>query len=199
MKKVFTLILVFLMLCACNAHSESANSDSKVESETSVYESAESEQEISSNTESECIAEVDPLLYENAAKKIYESEEHITYLEGINELIESYRNGTFVETENHHSPYPEDFPDAKNLPDATEENVFLCWKNEKLLSKDTIMEGCVEYVYVIDENHAILLEPAKFITFDGNTYFGFANTYHYGANVAERLSEFYDSYFGEYN
>lgn len=195
MKKIFTLILVLLILCACNVHTERENSDSQIESETSVSESSESESEISSEAESENLTDVNPLLYENLAKEIYESEDNSTYLSCINKLIETYRSGTFVEMENHHPPYPKDFPDAKNLPDATEENVFLCWKNEKPLNESSYIDGCIEYLYVIDENHAIILEPAKF-EMEGEISFGFANTGYLNSSVEERLSEFYDGYFG---
>lgn len=193
MNKAVTLMLVLLMLCACNSHTEPANSDSKIESETSA---SKVESEISS--ESESLIDINPTLYENIAKEIYESGDNSAYISDINKILESYRNGTFVEMENHHPPYPEDFPDAKSLPDATEENVILCWKNEAPLNESAYIEGCVEYLYVIDENHAIIFEPAKF-GMNGEISLGFASTGYLDTNVKERLSEFYDGYFGEYN
>ena len=36
-------------------------------------------------------------------------------MNAVNIRIESYKAGTFEEMENHHSGYPEDFPDVKNL------------------------------------------------------------------------------------
>ena len=60
------------------------------------------------------------------AKDIYESGKHSLYISRVEQRIQSYRDGTFTEMENHHAPYPDDFPDPKNLPEATEENTFLC-------------------------------------------------------------------------
>lgn len=186
---VSVIILILLLLCACNAQKGSVSSDSPSETEPPVSESSEN----SSEDGEEPVV----LSYEAMAKEIYESNEHSEYISLINELIEQYKDGTFVEVPNHHPPYPDDFPDAKSLPEATEKNVILCWRNEKQISENSIEEGLIEYVYIIDENHAIALEPIKFAMSDGTTKLGFANTLYLECDINSYVSEVSEGFFGE--
>lgn len=186
---VSVLILILLLLCACNAQKGSASSDLPSETEPPVSESSEN----SSEDGEEPVV----LSYEAMAKEIYESNEHSEYISLINELIKQYKDGTFVEVPNHHPPYPDDFPDAKSLPEATEKNVILCWRNEKQISENSIEEGLIEYVYIIDENHAIALEPIKFAMSDGTTKLGFANTLYLECDINSYVSEVSEGFFGE--
>lgn len=186
---VSVLILILLLLCACNAQKGSVSSDLPSETEPPVSESSEN----SSEDGEEPVV----LSYEAMAKEIYESNEHSEYISLINELIEQYKDGTFVEVPNHHPPYPDDFPDAKSLPEATEKNVILCWRNEKQISENSIEEGLIEYVYIIDENHAIALEPIKFAMSDGTTKLGFANTLYLECDINSYVSEVSEGFFGE--
>lgn len=186
---VSVLILILLLLCACNAQKGSISSDLPSETEPPVSESSEN----SSEDGEEPVV----LSYEAMAKEIYESNEHSEYISLINELIEQYKDGTFVEVPNHHPPYPDDFPDAKSLPEATEKNVILCWRNEKQISENSIEEGLIEYVYIIDENHAIALEPIKFAMSDGTTKLGFANTLYLECDINSYVSEVSEGFFGE--
>lgn len=186
---VSVLILILLLLCACNAQKGSASSDLPSETEPPVSESSEN----SSEDGEEPVV----LSYEAMAKEIYESNEHSEYISLINELIKQYKDGTFVEVPNHHPPYPDDFPDAKSLPEATEKNVILCWRNEKQISENSIEEGLIEYVYIIDENHAIALEPIKFAMSDGTTKLGFANTLYLERDINSYVSEVSEGFFGE--
>lgn len=186
---VSVLILILLLLCACNAQKGSVSSDLPSETEPPVSESSEN----SSEDGEEPVV----LSYEAMAKEIYESNEHSEYISLINELIEQYKDGTFVEVPNHHPPYPDDFPDAKSLPEATEKNVILCWRNEKQISENSIEEGLIEYVYIIDENHAITLEPIKFAMSDGTTKLGFANTLYLECDINSYVSEVPEGFFGE--
>ena len=186
---VSVLILILLLLCACNAQKGSVSSDLPSETEPPVSESSEN----SSEDGEEPVV----LSYEAMAKEIYESNEHSEYISLINELIEQYKDGTFVEVPNHHPPYPDDFPDAKSLPEATEKNVILCWRNEKQISENSIEEGLIEYVYIIDENHAIALEPIKFAMSDGTTKLGFANTLYLESDINSYVSEVSEGFFGE--
>ena len=80
-------------------------------------------------------------------------------MNAINIRIESYKAGTFEEMENHHSGYPEDFPDVKNLLPADEGNTALAYKNTEKLSENSWSDGEIDYVYFIDDYHAIILEP----------------------------------------
>ncbi len=186
---VSVLILILLLLCACNAQKGSVSSDLPSETEPPVSESSEN----SSEDGEEPVV----LSYEAMAKEIYESNEHSEYISLINELIKQYKDGTFVEVPNHHPPYPDDFPDAKSLPEATEKNVILCWRNEKQISENSIEEGLIEYVYIIDENHAIALEPIKFAMSDGTTKLGFANTLYLECDINSYVSEVSEGFFGE--
>lgn len=186
---VSILILILLLFCACNAQKEPVSSDLPSETEPPVSESSEN----SSEDGEEPVV----LSYEAMAKEIYESNEHSEYISLINELIEQYKDGTFVEVPNHHPPYPDDFPDAKSLPEATEKNVVLCWRNEKRISENSIEEGLIEYVYIIDENHAIALEPIKFAMSDGTTKLGFANTLYLECDINSYVSEVSEGFFGE--
>ena len=186
---VSVLILILLLLCACNAQKGPVSSDLPSEMEPPVSESSES----SSEDGEEPVV----LSYEAMAKEIYESNEHSEYISLINESIEQYKDGTFVEVPNHHPPYPDDFPDAKSLPEATEKNVILCWRNEKQISENSIEEGLIEYVYIIDENHAIALEPIKFAMSDGTTKLGFANTLYLECDINSYVSEVSEGFFGE--
>lgn len=186
---VSVLILILLLLCACNAQKGSVSSDLPSETEPPVSESSEN----SSEDGEEPVV----LSYEAMAKEIYESNEHSEYISLINELIEQYKDGTFVEVPNHHPPYPDDFPDAKSLPEATKKNVILCWRNEKQIYENSIEEGLIEYVYIIDENHAIALEPIKFAMSDGTTKLGFANTLYLECDINSYVSEVSEGFFGE--
>lgn len=189
---VSILVLVFLLLCACSVQKEPVSSDLPSEAESSVSEISES----GSESGSESSEEPDIPSYEDMAREIYESDEHSEYISLINNLVEQYKNGTYVEVPNHHPPYPDDFPDAKNLPEATKENVILCWKNEKRLSESMVSEGLIEYVYIIDESHAIVLEPVKFGMSDGTTKPGFANTLYLGCEIKPWISKVFEGFFG---
>ena len=149
MKKIFALLLMLAILCACNMPEKPAVS-SESEPRASASESLESETETSQEPEKTWLDDDDPLYYEMKAKDIYESGKHSLYISRVEQRIQSYRDGTFTEMENHHAPYPDDFPDPKNLPEATAENTFLCWRNNVPLSESSYQVGCVEYVYAID-------------------------------------------------
>lgn len=199
MKKIFALLFVLTMLCSCSMPEESAVS-SKGESEASVSESSvssESKSEASQEPEKTWFDDDDPLYYEAKAKDIYESGKHSLYISRVEQRIQSYRDGTFTEMENHHAPYPDDFPDPKNLPEATEENTFLCWRNNVPLSESSYQVGCVEYVYVIDEDHMVILEPVVLETRTGVAY-TFANTYYMDMDVKEWFETKYDGVYGDY-
>ena len=183
------------MLCACSTPEEPAVS-SKSESEASVSESSassESESEASQKSEKTWLDDDDPLYYETKAKDIYESGKHSLYISRVEQRIQSYRDGTLTEMENHHAPYPDDFPDPKNLPEATEENTFLCWRNN---NSRTI--GCADYVYIIDESHMVILEPVALELMDGTIAYTFADTEYINADVKEWFETKYDGIYGDY-
>lgn len=121
---------------------------------------------------------------------------HAEYISLISKRIESYKNGTFVEVENHHAPYREDFPPVENLPEANESNVILAWRNTEQIDANSWRDGAINYIYIIDEEHAIIFEPALFVQNDGTEEPGFANTGYYGENVAKWVLSTYDGYYG---
>lgn len=121
---------------------------------------------------------------------------HAEYISLISKRIESYKNGTFVEVENHHGPYREDFPPVENLPEANESNVILAWRNTEQIDANSWRDGAINYIYIIDEEHAIIFEPALFVQNDGTEEPGFANTGYYGENVAKWVLSTYDGYYG---
>ncbi|MBQ4643330.1 MAG: hypothetical protein IJB66_03795 [Oscillospiraceae bacterium] len=130
------------------------------------------------------------------ASEIYNSALHSKYLARINQTIENLRNGTHKPVENHHSSYPEDFPDPKNLPDATGSNFLLAWKDSVQLDANTVQDGAVDYFYIIDDEHVLILEPTVFGYADGTESYGFANSYYLNVNAMNWISENYDGYFG---
>lgn len=195
MKKIFALLLMLAILCACNMPEKPAGSES--ESGASVSESSESEAETSQEPEKTWLDD-DPLYYEMKAKDIYESGKHSLYISRVEQRIQSYRDGTFTEMKNHHAPYPDDFPDPKNLPEATEENTFLCWRNNVPLSESSYQVGCVEYVYVIDEDHMVILEPVALELIDGTIAYTFADTEYINADVKEWFETRYDGIYENY-
>ncbi len=199
MKKIFALLLMLAILCACNMPEKPAVS-SESEPRASASESSvssESESEASQKSEKTWLDDDDPLYYETKAKDIYESGKHSLYISRVEQRIQSYRDGTFTEMENHHAPYPDDFPDPKNLPEATEKNTFLCWRNNVPLSESSYQVGCVEYVYAIDEDHMVILEPVALGTRTGVAY-TFANTYYMDMDVKEWFETKYDGIYGDY-
>ena len=121
---------------------------------------------------------------------------HAEYISLISKRIESYKNGTFVEVENHHAPYREDFPPVENLPEANESNVILAWRNTEQIDANSWSDGAINYIYIIDEEHAIIFEPVFFVQNDGTEEPGFANTGYYGENVAKWVLSTYDGYYG---
>ena len=121
---------------------------------------------------------------------------HAEYISLISKRIESYKNGTFVEVENHHGPYREDFPPVENLPEANESNVILAWRNTEQIDANSWSDGAINYIYIIDEEHAIIFEPVFFVQNDGTEEPGFANTGYYGENVAKWVLSTYDGYYG---
>ena len=121
---------------------------------------------------------------------------HAEYISLISKRVESYKNGTFVEVENHHAPYREDFPPVENLPEANEGNVILAWRNTEQIDANSWSDGAINYIYIIDEEHAIIFEPVFFVQNDGTEEPGFANTGYYGENVAKWVLSTYDGYYG---
>lgn len=200
MKKIFALLLMLAILCACNMPEKPAVS-SESESRASASESSESsesESEASQKSEKTWLDDDDPLYYETKAKDIYESGKHSLYISRVEQRIQSYRDGTFTEMENHHAPYPDDFPDPKNLPEATAENTFLCWRNNVPLSESSYQVGCVEYVYAIDEDHMVILEPVALELMDGTIAYTFADTEYIDADVKEWFETKYDGIYEKY-
>lgn len=200
MKKIFALLLMLAILCACNMPEKPAVS-SESESRASASESSESsesESEASQKSEKTWLDDDDPLYYETKAKDIYESGKHSLYISRVEQRIQSYRDGTFTEIENHHAPYPDDFPDPKNLPEATAENTFLCWRNNVPLSESSYQVGCVEYVYAIDEDHMVILEPVALELMDGTIAYTFADTEYINADVKEWFETKYDGIYENY-
>ncbi len=195
MKKIFALLLMLAILCACNMPEKPAVS-SESEPRASASESSvssESESEASQKSEKTWLDDDDPLYYEMKAKDIYESGKHSLYISRVEQRIQSYRDGTFTEMENHHAPYPDDFPDPKNLPEATAENTFLCWRNN---NSRTI--GCADYVYIIDESHMVILEPVALELMDGTIAYTFADTEYIDADVKEWFETKYDGIYENY-
>ena len=200
MKKIFALLLMLAILCACNMPEKPAVS-SESESRASASESSESsesESEASQKSEKTWLDDDDPLYYETKAKDIYESGKHSLYISRVEQRIQSYRDGTFTEMENHHAPYPDDFPDPKNLPEATAENTFRCWRNNVPLSESSYQVGCVEYVYAIDEDHMVILEPVALELMDGTIAYTFADTEYIDADVKEWFETKYDGIYENY-
>lgn len=196
MKKLFALILALLLLCACTAEKtpepvlpeESSSSEAKIEEEPKVLEEAENPEE---NTQWDL------------AFEIRYSEKHDEYMSKIQQRLDSYKDGTFEEMPNHHSAYPEDFPSTKNFLPADESNTVLAYRNEKRIDANSWYDGYVDYVYFVDDYHAIILEPAEIWYSDGTVSFGFANTGYVNAkkagynNIYEWLFDRYDGYFGD--
>lgn len=191
-KKLFVILLVLLMLCACNVEE---TPESVLPEETVVSEEEEKEEEIVTSADENPEEEENPKIEEAWAKEIYESGDHEIFISRINQRIESYKNGTFEEMPNHHPAYPEDFPIAINLPEANEKNVLLGWKNTEQLSENSWADGYVEYVYIIDENHAIILEPAVLII-EEEAVLALVNTGYLNQNVESWAKEYFDGFFG---
>ena len=186
LKKLFVISMALLMLCSCVAEEIP---------EPVLPEENEKEEEIVTSADESGEEEENPKIEESEAKRFYESDDHEIFISRINQRIESYKNGTFEEMPNHHPAYPEDFPNAKNLPEATEKNVLLGWKNTEQLSENSWSDGYVEYVYIIDENHAVVFEPVILIIEEKETY-GFANTGYYSdENLEEWINTRYDGFF----
>lgn len=186
LKTLFAILLALLMFCSCATEGTP---------ELVLPEENEKEEEIVTSADESGEEEENPKIEEVTAKKIYESGDHEIYISKINQRIESYKNGTFEEMPNHHPAYPEDFPNAKNLPEATEKNVLLGWKNTEQLSENSWSDGYVEYVYIIDENHAIILEPAVLII-EEEAILALVNTGYLNENVEGWAKENFDGFFG---
>ncbi len=186
LKTLFAILFALMLLCACNVE----------EPETPVVpEEEEKEEEIVTSADENLEGKENPKIEEAWAKEIYESGDHESYISRINQRIESYKNETFEEMPNHHPAYPEDFPTVKNLPEANEKNVLLGWKNTEQLSENSWADGYVKYVYIIDENHAIILEPSVLII-EEEAILAFVNTGYLNQNVESWSKEYFDGFFG---
>lgn len=188
MFKIISAVVVsalMILFCSCAAE----------EPEVTVVPEEEKEEEIVTSADESGKEEENPKIEESEAKRFYESGDHEIFISRINQRIESYKNGTFEEMPNHHPAYPEDFPSASNLPEATEENVLLGWKNTEQLSENSWYDGYVKYVYIIDENHAIILEPAVLII-DEEAILALVNTGYLNENVESWAKEYFDGFFG---
>ena len=196
-KKLFAILLALLMLCSCKAEEipEPVLPEEPVvsEKEESEAEKLEEEQEI---------FEEEPTEQEQAFEIRY-SEKHDEYMDKIQQRLNSYKDGTFEEMPNHHSAYPENFPSPENLLPANENNTVIAYINTQKLTENSWLDGELDYVYFIDDYHAILLEPAEIELFDGTKTFVFGNTGYVNAinagynNIWEWLSNRYDGYFND--
>ena len=90
MKKIFALLLMLAILCACNMPEKPAVS-SESEPRTSASESSESETETSQEPEKTWLDDDDPLYYEMKAKDIYESGKHSGYKAIATELLPKWK------------------------------------------------------------------------------------------------------------
>ena len=184
-KIISAILMILILLCACAPEAVPVPEEPFLEeSEEEIVTSAAEDEE-----------ETENIFEENLAKEIYESKDHAEYISLINKRIESYRDGSFVETPNHHHAYPEDFPDAEKLPEATEKNVLLGWRNTKKIDENSYLDGCVEYVYIIDENHAVTFEPVVLIM-EGKENYAFASTGYISQNVKEWAENYFEGFFG---
>lgn len=133
------------------------------------------------------------------AWEIYSTDIAKDYLSKANERFIDYRDGTFVETENHHPPYPEDFPSLWNIERVTQENIIIGWR-ATVDAFSVIWEGTVDYIVFIDKTHAVILEPMVFVG-DWGTSYGFGNTGYVDireagfGSIEEFIDETYDGFF----
>ena len=194
-KKIIAVLLLALVLCSCNTEEtpEPVLPEEPVVSEEPEISKQEEEADSTEVVENE----------ESIAEKIFCSEKHSEFISLFNKRIEKYKSGTFEEMPNHHSGYPENFPSAINLLPADKSNTVLAYRNTEKISEISWSDGEIDYVYFIDEYHAILLEPAELVMSDGTVTLSFANTGYMNAiaagyeTIGEWFADFYDGYYGE--
>ena len=193
-KKLFAILLSILMLSACAAEEipEPVLPEEPVASEPEKTEEPAEEPEIPE----------EPTEWEQAFEIRY-SEKHDEYMSKVQQRLNSYKNGTFEETPNHHSAYPGEFPSPENLLPVDESNTVIAYRNTEKISENSWHDGEMDYVYFIDDYHAILLEPSELEMLDGTKVFGFANTGYMNAinagynNIWEWVFDYYDGYFSD--
>ena len=196
MKKLlaFVLAMIFL-LCACAAE---VTPEPALPEEPALTEPEEEKEEpVPDGPEVSFPKELKD--EEKFAEKIYNSEEYGLYMEALSIVINSYKDGTFEEMPNHHAAYPEDFPSAEKLLPPDETNTVLAWRNTVQMSETCWTDGAVDYIYLIDAYHAIVLEPASFVMLD-STIYGFANSGFIDAekagfeDICQWINEIYTDY-----
>ena len=197
MKKFLVLVLaMILLLCACAAE----KTPEPVLPEESALTEPEEEKEPALD-EPEILFPKELKDEEKLAERIYNSEEHGLYMEALSGRINRHKDGTFEETPNHHSAYPEDFPSAENLLPLDETNTVLAWRNTIQMSETSWIDGAVDYIYLIDAYHAIVLEPVSLEMSDGTVSYGFGNSGYIDAeeagfeNICEWINKIYTDYY----
>lgn len=90
-------------------------------------------------------------------------------LELINQKILQHRNSTFIETPNHHEPWPEDFPSPTDLTyPLTHEDYVVQLMPYIPLSENSNQEGKLQiWVKLSDQQHYLVIGPAWFAWQEG--------------------------------
>ena len=197
MKKLLAFVLaIILLLCACAAEEIP---EPVLPEEPALTEPEEEKEPVPTEPEISFPKELKD--EEKFAERIYNSEEHGLYMEALSGRINRHKDGTFEETPNHHSAYPEDFPSAENLLPPDETNTVLAWRNTIQMSETSWIDGAVDYIYLIDAYHAIVLEPVSLGMSDGTVSYGFGNSGYIDAekagfeNICEWINKIYTDYY----
>lgn len=113
----------------------------------------------------------------------------------VKEKIDAYRQGTAIVMENHHPPYPEEFPPASSLPDIrSPQDYILCRRVAKGIGARAYTEGGLYVVVAVDDDHQICLDVVLFGQIDSsNTVIGFGNSGFLAAEGPLGLFDFKDT------
>jgi hypothetical protein len=111
-------------------------------------------------------------------------------IDALNNSLDRHRNGTFTPVENHHEPYPDDFPPASQLQAVDNFGDFaLVWNEEIPLSERVVIDSFIRVVYQIDNTHLYILEPVLFTHADGSISLGFGNSSFAAMTLGEFLEK----------
>lgn len=97
--------------------------------------------------------------------------------EKLTEIIISHKNGTYKPMENHHEPWPENFPSPSVLPDKiTDENYKVYFIPGEVIDDNSEKPPYLNVWLNIQDDYYYIFEPAWFEDMDGNISLGFGNS-----------------------
>lgn len=138
------------------------------------------QKEISEEDQRIAEAEEELRIQNEAFQEAYEKligEEKAILEDKLTRIITSHKNGTFESMENHHEPWPEDFPRPSVLPEKiTDENYKVYYSPGKMANDPPYLSPYLKVWLNISDDYYYVFDPAWFSDQEGNETLGFGNS-----------------------